>query len=256
MIYLYGLLEGDTAAMEQTVSGTPGLESHVETTTLSGWGLAYSAQGESEIQPRRRLMLAHARVQEAMMAFGTLLPARFGLVARDLAEVEALIAARAPVIAAEFDRVRGCVEFGLRVRFDRAPALAATLAEDADLRRERDRLQRMGREAHFAMAEFGGRLADRLDRRRGQAQASLLKALLPLARSHVLRRPDEDTEVLRAEFLLASGAEADFLQAAEDCARSLDFAPGCEPVLSLVGPVPPYNFVRLSLSLDQEERAA
>lgn len=256
MIYLYGLIDGDVAGMRGALEGTQGLEAPVEIAMMGSWGLVFSAHGEAEVQPRRRLMLVHTRVQEAMMPFGTVLPARFGLVARDLAEVEGLITGRAPVIASEFDRVRGCVELGLRVKFDRATALAATMAEDPELTRDRDRLARMGREAHFAMAEFGGKLADRLDRRRGQAQAALLKALLPWVRSHVLRRPDEDTEVLRAEVLLPVEAQVEFLQAVEKATQTLSFAPGAEPAISLVGPVPPYNFVRLSLALEPEEQAA
>lgn len=256
MIYLYGLIDGDLAALSAALHGQPGLEAPVEVDRIGGWGLVHSAQSPGEIQPRRRLMLAHTRVQEVMMPFGTVLPARFGLVARDLAEVEALVKARAAVIAAEFAKVAGLVEIGLRIGFDRPPALAATLAEDPALQRERDRLARLGAKAHFAMAEFGGKLADRLDRRRGQAQSTLLKALLPLARSHVLRKPEEDTEVLRAEFLLRPADLPTVLAAAEAAAAALVFAPGAEPRIALVGPVPPYNFVRLSLARDEDERAA
>lgn len=256
MIYLYGLIDGDIAGLRQALNGMQGLESELEITQIGEWGLVHSAHASAEIEPRRRLMLIHTRVQEAMMPFGTVLPARFGLIARDLDEVRPLITARAPVIASEFSRVAGCVELGLRVSFDRATALAATMVEDTELSRERERLSRMGREAHFAMAEFGGKLADRLDRRRGHAQAALIKAILPLIRSHVLRRPDEDTEVLRAEVLLSEPDQASFLQAVEVATRALTFAPGAEPMITLVGPVPPYNFVRLSLALESEEQAA
>ncbi len=256
MIYLYGLIDGDLPAMTSALTDMQGLEAPVEITRIGDWGLVHSTHASAEIEPRRRLMLIHTRVQEAMMPFGTVLPARFGLIARDLEEVIGLITARAPVIASEFARVAGCVELGLRVSFDRPTALAATLTEDGDLARERDRLSRMGREAHFAMAEFGGKLADRLDRRRGQAQSALLKALLPLVRNHVLRRPDEDTEVLRCEILLPEADQALFLQKVEEAALTLTFAPGAEPMITLVGPVPPYNFVRLSLALETEEQAA
>ena len=256
MIYLYGLIQGDIAGMTVALMGMQGLEAPVEFAQIGDWGLVFSPHESAEIQPRRRLMLAHTRVQEAMMPWGTVLPARFGLIAQGLEEVAPLITARAPVIAAEFARVEGCVELGLRIGFDRAAALAATLAEDGELSRDRDRLRGLGREAHFAMAEFGGKLADRLDRRRGQAQSALIKALSPLWRSHVLRRPDEDTEVLRAEILIPEAEQTAFLAAVEEATRALTFAPGAEPMIALIGPVPPYNFVRLSLALETEEQAA
>ena len=256
MIYLYGLLDGDIPALTSAIQGMPGLEAPVECSQIGDWALVHSNCGPEEIIPRRRLMLAHARVQEAMMPFGTVLPTRFGLVAEGLEEVRVLITGRAPIIRAEFERVRGCVELGLRIQFDRAAALAATLAEHADLARERDRLARLGREAGFAMAEFGGKLADRLDQRRGRAQSTLLKALVPLLRDHVLRRPDEDVEVLRCEILLPAAEQTSFMQRVEDISRSLEFAPGAEPMISVIGPVPPYNFVRLSLASAPEEKVA
>jgi hypothetical protein len=157
MIYLYGLVDGDLGQLQGAVIGQAGLEGPVEVTKAGLWGPAWSVHGEAEVQPRRRAMLAHSRIQEA------------------------LIAARASAIAAEFAKEAGAVELGLRIECDRKAALGATLAEDEGLRREGDRLQRLGREAHFAIVEFGGKLADRLDRRRGQAQSQLLKPSFPIS---------------------------------------------------------------------------
>jgi hypothetical protein len=256
MIYLYGLIEEPLPSLNQDIAATPGLQGPLFTHQIGPWSLVYSEHDAQEILPKRRLLLAHTRVLEQLLDFGTVLPARFGLVAANVAVVEAMILAKSATITREFQRVHGCFELGVRIKYPRKPALDATLVEDPGLLRERERLAKLGPEAHFAMAEFGGKLADRLDRRRGAAQHQMLRALVPLCRSHVLRKPDDDTEVLRAEFLIQAQDQTSFLAAVEQVTTSLTFAPGAEPEIQVVGPVPMYNFVRLSLAFDPEEEAA
>ena len=84
----------------------------------------------------------------------------------------------------------------------------------------------------------------------------MLRALVLLAGAQVLRKPEEDTEVLRAEFLFAATDQAAFIAAVDQAARSLTFAPGAEHAIQVIGPVPMYNFVRHSLALDPQEEAA
>ena len=256
MIYLYGLIEQPLASLDRDIAETLGLQGPLVSHQIGPWALIYSEHDSVEVLPKRRLLLAHTRVLEHMLAFGTVLPARFGLVAASIAVVEAMILAKSATITREFQRVHGCFELGVRVKYPRKPALDATLAEDPALLRDRERLAKPGAEAHFALAEFGGKLADRLDRRRGAAQQQLLRLLVPLCRSHVLRKPEEDTEVLRAEFLIPAQEQVTFLTAVQNATTALTFAPGCEADIQVIGPVPMYNFVRLSLAFDTEEEAA
>lgn len=253
MIYLYGLIENPWSTLDADIAAVPGLQGPLKSHPIGPWVLVYSDHDSSDILPKRRLLLAHTRALEALLTFGTVLPARFGLVASGIESVESMVLAKAAIITAEFARVHGCFELGIRIRFPRQSALEATLAEDVNLARERDRLAKMGPEAHFALAEFGGKLADRLDRRRGAAQQQLLRTLVSLCRGHVLRKPEDDTEVLRAEFLIPTQQQHAFVAAVEMAALALAFAPGCEPDIQVIGPVPMYNFVRLSLALDVEE---
>ncbi len=255
MKYLYGLIEMQGLPSSQTIDPLPMTLGPISTRRIDDWTLVYGDYDGEEILPKRRLMLAHTKVLETLMGQGTLLPARFGLLADSDAAVDQLIGQRKAQILAAFDRVRGCVELGIRICFDRDVALLAALSDSPDLIRRRDALARRGAEAHFERAEFGRSLAEHLDRRRGTAQKRLLDALRPHHQAHVLRAPEDDVEVLRAEFLVKQDEQAQFINAVEAATAQCTFAPGDEPRIQVIGPVPMYNFVRLSLNVKKTEEA-
>lgn len=246
MIYLYGLIDNPSVSSD-VFSNLVAQQSCTQTAPLSGWSLVYEVHDGSEVQPRRRNMLAHTRIVEHMMQFGTVLPARFGLVAQSIETVSQLIDRQKKVISLEFEKLKGCVELGVRLSFPRDAALAATLNADAALSAERDRLAGQGAEGYFARADFGRALAEAMDRRRGATQKTLITELRPLIRDYVLRSPDTDVEVLRLEMLIDSAREKDVIGCLETFARDCGFAPGAEPLIQVIGPAPSYNFVKLSL---------
>lgn len=256
MIYLYGLVEAPSARVAEAITGLPGLQNPTQVVALDHGTLVVSDQDSEEILPRRRLMLAHTRVLEKLLPLGPVLPARFGIVTTDVGEATALIKAHANSIAAAFDQIRGAAEISIRVHVPREVALNATLASDPALAARRDALAQKQSAGHFEIAHFGETLADQLDRRRGAAQATLLAALRPLARSHVLQTPDTDTVILRAAFLVDEARLADFEDTLQSTFAGLTFAPGADPTIQIIGPAPAYNFVRLNLTQDTEETAA
>ncbi|MDX8348471.1 GvpL/GvpF family gas vesicle protein [Cognatiyoonia sp. IB215446] len=256
MIYLYGLANASCASLADCLNEIDGLQGPLQQTRIGPWTLVHSEHDQEEIMPRRRLLLAHTKVLEAMLTTGTVLPARFGLVAHEMSQIERLIHSVYDKINAEFEKVSGAVELGVRVSFPRQAALAATLDAHSLLRQEREALQRKGTKAHFEIAAFGGKLAEEMDRRRGAAQTTLLNAIRPLVRDHVLRKPEDDTEVLRAEFLVDAEAQRSFEEAIANAAAALDFAAGEGPKINIIGPVPLCNFVNLNLSFDLDQEAA
>ena len=198
MIYLYGLAAAEPAKLAHILDGVQGLQGPLQFAAIGPWTLVFSDHDDQEILPKRRLLLAHTKVLETILPLCTILPARFGLVAGDLPQVAKLVTDHTAQITAEFAKVVGAVEVGLRVSFPRQAALEAALHSSKPLQEQQAKLRKSGPEAHFAIAAFGGRLAELLDQRRGDAQRSLLAALRPLARDHVLRAPDDDTQVLLA----------------------------------------------------------
>lgn len=256
MIYLYGLIEAAPNDVATALQHCHGLQGHLQQAQVGDWVLVFSDHDDQEVLPKRRLLLAHTQVLEQMLILGTVLPARFGLVAKDAATVATTLSTNANDISQAFDKVRGAVELGVRMSYPRQAVLEATLEENAALRTEHAKLRQAGPDAHFAIAEFGGRLAEEVDRRRGKAQRDIITKLRRHARDFVLRTPEEDTEVLRAEFLIEETVQDAFQSSILDASATLDFAPGQEPKIEIIGPVPMYNFVQLSLIIDPDQAAA
>lgn len=245
MIYLYGLIDCEAPPQTEHLAGVTG---PVTATRLARGWLIHGPADSDDILPKRRHLLAHARVLENLMPEGTVLPMRFGLFADSVAQFAEVITEGAEGIAAQFDRLAGRVEIGLRIAFPRDAALSAALVADPGLHREHERLSRLARPPHFAVAEFGRRLAEALDARRGAVQRRIVAALRDQWEDHVLKTPGSDVEVLHAECLVAAAGTDRIGQLAQATAQAArDFAGGAEPVVRLVGPAPPFHFVRLSL---------
>jgi len=68
----------------------------------------------SDLQPTKEMVLAHERVVESFLDTSTLLPFRFGSVVSE-AGLREFIQANAATLGADLDKVRGCVEMGLKV---------------------------------------------------------------------------------------------------------------------------------------------
>lgn len=254
MIYLYGLLE-NSCAPPDLPPDLMGVTGSVEMTRLPQGALIHGPTEEAEIMPRRRHLLAHTRVLERFLHRRPLLPMRFGMISKSVDAVEHLLAGQADDVAVRFERIRGRVELGLRISFPRPAALAATLAEDPRLAAEHARLGRFGRPPHFEVAEFGRRLAERLEARRTEGQRRLLKRIAPFCTDHVLSRPESDVQLLALEVLLPEGEIDQFARSVDEAAREVSAFADAEPEIRLVGPVPAYNFVRLTLAEPQGEAA-
>jgi hypothetical protein len=250
--YLYGLMPAACAPAGR-ISEVEGLQrAPVAVCPVGDVAVIRSDHDGSEIRRTRRQMQAHTRVLERLVELGPVLPMRFGLVATTLDELAPLIRAAGDRIADEFARIDGQVEIGVRIGWPREAALARLLEAEPALARARDRLVGRGADAHFERIDLGRRVAEALDRRRTAAQHAIVPQIARLCTDHVLRVPESDVEAVRMECLLPAGAEGDLAAAAETAAASVDFAADAEPEIRLVGPLPPFNFVELSLWPDGE----
>lgn len=255
MIYLYGLLGADAQFSPDHFDGHSGVTGPVSIETLDQGHLIYGPAPDEDILPKRRFLLAHAKILEHCNDIGTVLPMRFGMTAPTLEKVDAMLTAQSDLLDASFKKLNGATEIGVRVKFDRQTALEVVLEENPSLKAHRDRLSRHPNPPHFETADLGRALAEALGRNRDVAQKAFLKQLQPLCRDYVLRAPEEDTHVISIDLLIDRTAQDDISAAIDDIARACLFAPSAEPEIRIIGPVPAYNFVRLVLNADAAEAA-
>jgi Gas vesicle synthesis protein GvpL/GvpF len=176
-------------------------------------GLAAVVSEHDAVEPSEEAVLAHARVVEAIAATNdAVLPARFGGLHRDEQALRQAVAGRRELVDA-LERVRGCVELGVRVFGDPAPPGAA--------------------------ASGAAYMRGRLERRRaldGLAQ-ELHQPLAGLCRDSTVVVGATPRLLLTAAYLIERGQVEVFRAALETLeTRHPDLGVVC------TGPWPPYSF--------------
>ncbi|MCU0906394.1 MAG: GvpL/GvpF family gas vesicle protein [Rhodobacteraceae bacterium] len=242
--YLHGVARGDAAALRAALADEPGATGQPEVAELGAYLVIHAPAPEGEVPATRRRMLGHARVLERAMAAADVLPMRFGHVARDPGLLDAVLRDAAGDIDAEFARLSGRCEIGVRLSVPREAALSALLRAAPDLQQRAVAARRAGLTGQI---DFGRHVAEALDRARQAAQRRLVDRLRPHVADVQPGTPDTDVQLLRAEFLVDRTAEAAFAEAVQAAARDEADRIGCDPELRLVGPSPAYHFIRLAL---------
>jgi hypothetical protein len=219
--------------------------------------LAPDPAAGGQVAQTRRNMIAHTAVLERAMAgvakpgvakpgvakLGvTVLPVRFGTVAPDAAALARCIAGNATALGEALAEIDGRVELGVKARWREGVVYEEILAGNAALRELRDRLRgRPAGETYYERVELGRRVEAALAERRAAETAAILADLARLAERELPLRAVEEDMILNHAFLVRRDQEARF----DAQVQSLADRCGGRISLRYVGPVPPYNFVRL-----------
>jgi Gas vesicle synthesis protein GvpL/GvpF len=175
--------------------------------------------GRDRIDASEDAVLTHARIVDELTALNeAVLPARFGRAYPDAEALKKAVAEQSEALRLALDRVRGCLELGLRV-----------LSEPSD-----GGSPESGREY----------MLDRLDRRR-RAERLADEVHEPLA---ALAKAETRTVAATPQLLLSAA----YLVPREDLERfqsALRELEGAHPELSLActGPWPPYSFATVEI---------
>ncbi|MFL5920635.1 MAG: GvpL/GvpF family gas vesicle protein [Gaiellaceae bacterium] len=208
MIHVYGVVDG--LAELPPVAGledAPLERRRVETLEV----VLSRAQTPPSAQVSRDAVLRHAQVVEALAArSAAILPAQLGHAFRDEDELETAVRSQAQQLARGLERVRGCVEFGLRA----IPA-------------EGDDEVEAGSGAEYMRA--------RLEqvRRHDGLVARLHEPLARVARAATVRPQNAE---LNAAYLVAREDVGEFRATVARLERAPDLTVVC------TGPWPPYSF--------------
>lgn len=217
---------------------------------ISGDGLAAVVSDSPivEYESSRRNMLAHTRVLEEVMQGHALLPVRFGIIAPDEGAIaRQLVGAKAEALRGQLERIEGKLELGLKAFWYEEVIFAEIVADSAEIRRLRDSLAgRSPEETYYERIRLGELIEGEMARRREADAARILAALRPLSVEAQVSAPITDRMVVNAAFLVDAASEAAF----DAAVQALDAELGRRILFKVVGPVPPYNFVSLTIGWD------
>ena len=214
LLYLYGLFPapGPENLDVQGLDKQP-----VATHTIGDFTFLYSEAQQERYLASRKNLLGHERALEAAMQAGyrTLLPLQFGLIIETWDRViEELITPRGEGLKRLFAKLEGHREVSVKVLWEPDTELNHLMAENADLREERDRLE--GKQLSMdQVVSIGQSIEEAMNERKAAVIEAFREKLNPLATETVENDPMTDAMIYNTAYLIAWQEEAEFSQAIE-----------------------------------------
>ncbi len=220
-LYLYGIFPTpgpENLALE-------GLDKQpVQTRIVDGFTFLYSEAQQTRYLASRRNLLGHEKVLEQAMHAGhrTLLPLQFGLIIEDWATVtEQLTAPHSATLDNLFQQLTGRREVSVKLFWDAETELQALMAEDADLRERRDRLE--GRSLSMdEVVAIGQAIEQTMSARKRQIIKAFQSTLNPLAVEVVENDLLTEAMIYNAAYLIHWDEEATFSAQVEALDQQFD----------------------------------
>lgn len=225
-LYLYGITRPRKIPERLANEG-------ISLVTADGRGAIVSELKDGPVEATRRNLLAHADVVEQLHEDSVVLPARFGHVLEGEEETHELLAM--PEIEELLERHEGTCELTLKGTYEES-VLAEIGAELEPLRKA----YRAAPSVEVGIA-LGEAVQERLSDRRAQDESQVLEGLGQLILDFVSSRPAGELAGFDLALLV------DRAQVGSVEARLEELSKRLSPPLhfKLIGPLPPYSFVRL-----------
>ncbi len=194
-------------------------------------------------------LLAHQRVLEQVMHEFTVLPVRFCTVAQNAEEIRWLLERRYRELKHLLRDMDGKVELGVKAFWrDMDRIFREIVDENEEIKRLRAEIaERPSHQAHAQRIAIGQKVQAALEAKKEKEAEEILRVLRRLAVEHRLNRTIGDKMLLNAAFLVDRNWEKEF----DEQMERLDLHYRERMKFAYVGPVPPYNFVNITLHPDE-----
>jgi Gas vesicle synthesis protein GvpL/GvpF len=208
-------------------------------------GAVISTSSIAEYESNRRNMMTHTRVLEEVMGRYSILPIRFNTTAPDRETIYKLLCQRYDELQGLLNDMMGKTEMGLKALWYEGVVFDEILAENPNICRLRDELQRhTPEETYYERIRLGEMIEQALEQKR-QDEATLI---LDTLRAHVCdikaNQIISDRMIVNTAFLIELKKEPDL----EAAIQVLDAQMGRRILFRYIGPAPPYNFVNFVLA--------
>jgi hypothetical protein len=196
--------------------------------------------------PTRENVLAHERVNDAVMHEHTVIPMSFGTVFKTSDDIVELLRSAYDAFREVLGKMRDKVEFGLKVLWEPDAVIRELEAGDENLSGLRQEISSQRGSTYFARMQYG-RLVDSLLQNRSENLVNeIFAALRDVAIASRTNKPIGDKMILNAAFLVEREREPEFDAAVKAIGLRHE-----NLNIRYTGPWPPYNFVNIRLKLER-----
>lgn len=208
-----------------------------------------SSSPSSRYDVSRENTIAHEIVVEEAMLRSDVLPVRFNTVAKCPQDVaDKLLARRYGELHHLLDLMRGRIELGLKLFWKRDRLFAEIAREDPRIRSLRDAVAATTQEqSHYERIKLGQMTEEAIIVKRDREAEEFLRLLQPLSVEMKVNKVLTDMMLLNAAFLVERSREAVF----DETVSALDEAHSDRLIVKYAGPLPPYNFVNLTVRWEE-----
>jgi hypothetical protein len=194
----------------------------------------------------RENVLAHERVNEAVMKYQTVIPMSFGTVFKTRDDIVELLRGAHGAFRDVLTKMENKVEFGLKVLWDRDAMIRHIEHDDEDIRRLKSEIASQKGSTYFARVQYGRLVDGALQSRSEQYVSEIFEALRGVCVASRANKPIGDKMIMNAAFLVEREREAAFDTSVKTLGAAHDTL-----TFRYTGPWPPYNFVNIRLKLER-----
>ena len=198
----------------------------------------------------RENVLAHERVNEAVMRQHTVIPMSFGTVFKTRDDIIELLKGAYGAFDDVLNKMQDKLEFGLKVLWDRDVMLREIENEDEDVRRLKTEISSQKGSTYFARVQYGRLVDTALQGRSEHYVNEIFERLRDVCVASRANKPIGDKMIMNAAFLVARDKEAVFDARVKEIGAAHD-----KLTFRYTGPWPPYNFVNIRLKLERAQAA-
>jgi hypothetical protein len=194
----------------------------------------------------RENVLAHERVNEAVMRQHTVIPMSFGTVFKTRDDITELLKGAYGAFTDVLLKMEDKVEFGLKVLWDRDEVIKQIEREDDDVRQLKGEIASQTGPTYFARVQYGRLVESALQNRSERYVSEIFELLRDVSVASRANKPIGDKMIMNAAFLVARDRESAFDAKVKAIGAKYDHL-----TFRYTGPWPPYNFVNIRLKLER-----
>jgi len=195
----------------------------------------------------RENSLAHQKAIEEVMDGYTTLPVRFATVAEDEEKVKRILGKEHDRFKDLLDSIKDKTELGFKAMFEEEVIYKNILEKYEDISLLKEKIATVAPEkSHYQRMEIGKMVEDALQRERQIVKDDIINTLSPLAVEVKTNDTYGELMIINAAFFVEKEKEADFDQQVQQLGDKYSE----KVTFKYVGPLPPFNFVNISINTE------